>query len=221
MFLEIAAEEAGIGKMIFPRHLLDALGGALELHLQLEHHILVDDDFGCMPRYLSHDIRKILGGDVHLLGIIVDISRLLVIAFHEHHEAVEEFPHPVRFHLVGTVLRIALQIFVEPYEEGLELIEYQLRDAGTVVLLEIESEERKHALDDMGNHGRILPASVLAQGRINRLFQLQTGFAQQRWIIFQHLHFEGRSIHSGTSIPLAGSEKTPSSSPLPHHSETG
>ena len=178
MFLEIAAEEAGIGKMIFPRHLLDALGGALELHLQLEHHILVDDDFGRMARYLPHDIRQILGGDVHLLGIIVDISRFLVIAFHQHHEAVEEFPHPVRFHLVGAVLRIALQIFVEPNEEGLELIEYQLRDAGTVVLLEIEPEEGKHAVDDMGNHGRILPTSVLAQGRINRLFELQTGFAQ-------------------------------------------
>ena len=27
------------------------------------------------------------------------------------------------------------------YEEGLELIEYQLRDTGTVMLLEIESEE--------------------------------------------------------------------------------
>lgn len=59
----------------------------------------------------------------------------------------------------------------------------------------------------MGNHGRILPASVLTQSRINRLFQLQTGFAQQRRIIFQHLHFEGRSIHSGTNIPLAGSRR--------------
>lgn len=168
MFLEIAAEEAGISKMIFPCHLLDALGGALELHLQLEHHILVDDNFGRMTRYLPHDIRKILGGDVHLLGIIVDISRFLVIAFHEHHEAVEEFPHPVRFHLVGTVLRIALQIFVEPYEEGLELIEYQLRDAGTVVLLEIEPEEGKHAVDDMGNHGRILPAPPATRSNRSR-----------------------------------------------------
>lgn len=60
MFLEIATEEAGISKMIFPCHLLDALGGALELHLQLEHHILVDNDFGRMTRYLPPDNCSVL-----------------------------------------------------------------------------------------------------------------------------------------------------------------
>ena len=57
MFLEITAEEAGVCKMIFPRHFLDALRTALELHLELQNHILVDDGLRRMVRYLAHDVR--------------------------------------------------------------------------------------------------------------------------------------------------------------------
>ena len=60
MFLEITAEEAGVCKMIFPCHFLDALRTALELHLELQNHILVDDGLRRMVRYLAHDVRQIL-----------------------------------------------------------------------------------------------------------------------------------------------------------------
>ena len=57
MFFEITAEEAGVCKMIFPCHFLDALRTALELHLELQNHILVDDGLRRMVRYLAHDVR--------------------------------------------------------------------------------------------------------------------------------------------------------------------
>lgn len=74
MFFEISAEETRIRKMIFPCYLLNALAAPLELHLELEDDILIDDGLGRVPRHLPHDIGEILGGDVHEVGIIVDIT---------------------------------------------------------------------------------------------------------------------------------------------------
>ena len=95
MFLEVATEEADICKMVFPGYLLDALRGALELHLELEDDVLLDDGLRGMPRYLAHDVGEILGGNVHQIGIIVDIPRLLVVSFHQHHKPIEEFSHSI------------------------------------------------------------------------------------------------------------------------------
>ena len=126
MSLEIAAEEADIGEMVLPSYLLDALTCAFELHLQLEDDVLVDDGLGGMPRHLAHDVGEILGGDVHLVGIIVDIPRLFVVFLQEHHEAIEQFSNPIRLYIVRAILRISLQVLVEADEECFQLAEHQL-----------------------------------------------------------------------------------------------
>lgn len=59
MLFEVTAEKADIGKMIVPSYFLYALTAAFKLHFELQNNILVDDVFGCVPRYLSHDVGEI------------------------------------------------------------------------------------------------------------------------------------------------------------------
>ena len=95
MFLEIAAEEAGVGKLIFPCYLLDALLAVVELHLYLQRDVLVYDGLWGMARDLFHYICKVFGRDVHELGVVLHISGEFVVALHELHEEVEELSHTV------------------------------------------------------------------------------------------------------------------------------
>lgn len=195
MFFEVSAEEAGIGKMILPGNLLDALRSALELHLGLQDNVLVDDDLGRVTGYLANDVGEIFRGNVHQRGVIVDVAGELVITLHQHHEMIEEFTHTIRLHLVGTILRIALQVLVETNEECLQLAEHQLGDAGAFRLVEINLQQGKHVVDDIGNHGRILAASVFTQGGIHRLLKLQARLTKQGRIVLQHFHLEdGRTF---------------------------
>ena len=119
MLLEISAEETDVGEMKLPCHLLDALRAALELHLELQNHVLVNDGFGSVPRYLTHDICKILGRDIHLSCIIIHISRNLKIPFQQHHKPIEQFSYPIRLHFIRMILRIALKILMKTDEERL------------------------------------------------------------------------------------------------------
>lgn len=184
MSLEIAAEEADIGEMVLPSYLLDALTSALELHLQLENDVLVDDGLGGVSCHLAHDVGEILGGDVHLVGIIVDIPRQFVVFLQEHHEATEQFSNSIRLYVVGTILRISLQVLVEADEECFQLAEYQLGDARAFRLVEIDFEQGKHAVDDVGDHWGVLATAVFSQGGIDGLLQLETCFPKQRRVVF-------------------------------------
>ena len=186
MLLEIEAEEAHIGEMILPRHLLDALRGPFQLHFELENDILVNDCLGSVSRHLTNDIREVFRGDVHMLSIVIHIPRNFEITFHQHHKAVEEFSYPIRFHFVGAILRITLQVFVKTNEKRFQLTKHQLGDASTLRLVEIHLQQGKHRIDDVRHHRRILTATVFSQGRIHRLLQLQACLTKQTRIIFQY-----------------------------------
>lgn len=185
MFLEISTEEAHIGEMILPRHLLDALRSALELHLELEDDILVDNGLGGVARHLANNIREVLRGDIHLFSVVIHIPRNLEVSLHQHHEAIEEFPYPIRFYLVGTILWIALQVFVKTDEESLQLAKYQLGDTGTFRLIEIYLQQGKHSIDDVRHHRRILAAAIFSQGGIYCLLQLQACLTKQGRVILE------------------------------------
>ena len=73
VFLEITAEETGVGEVVFPCNLLDALLAEMELHLQLEDDILVNDGLGSMGSDLAHDIGKVFGRYIHQGSIVIDI----------------------------------------------------------------------------------------------------------------------------------------------------
>lgn len=190
MFLVVAAEEAGIGKVVFPCYLLYALRRALQLRLYLQYDVLVYYRLGRVVGHLAHDVGEILRRDVHLRGVVVDVARQFVVAFHESHEEIEQFAHAVRLHLVGAVVGVALHIFVEADEERLELAVHELGEAGAVGLVEINFQQGEHAVDDMRHHGRVLSASVFAQGRIHGVLQLQACLAQERRAVSEHLHLE-------------------------------
>lgn len=132
-----------------------------------------------MVGHLPHDGCEVLGRDIHLCGVVVHITRQLVVTLHKHHEEVEEFAHTVRLHLVGTVLRIALQILVETDEESLELTKHQLRYAGAVGLVKINSQQCEHAVDDACHDGRVLAATILTKGGVDGLLQLKTCLTQE------------------------------------------
>lgn len=93
--------------------MLDAQTGALELHFQLQDGVLVDDGLGGMLRHLLYDVSKILRCDVHFFSIIPHVARRLIVPFHEHHEAIEQFSDSVGLHFIRPKLRISLQIFMK------------------------------------------------------------------------------------------------------------
>ena len=95
VLLEISAKEADVGKMIFPSHFLDALSATLELHLQLQDDVLVNYGLWCVTCHLTHDVGEIFGSDVHQAGVVADVSRLLIVALHKHHEAIEQLSHSI------------------------------------------------------------------------------------------------------------------------------
>lgn len=179
MFFVVPTEETRVGEVVIPRYLLDALGSALQLHLDLQYDVLVDYCLGRVVGHLPHDGGEVLGRDIHLCGVVVHIARQFVVALHKHHEKVEELAHTVRLHLIGTVLRIALQILMETYEESLELAKHQLRYAGAVGLVEIYSQQRKHAVDDACHDGRVLTATILTKGGVDGLLQLKACLTQE------------------------------------------
>ena len=195
VLLEITAEEAHVGEVIVAGQLLDALRRTLQLHLDLQHGVLVDDALRRMARHLAHDVSEVFRGDAHQGGVVGHVSRPLIIPFEQHHEAAEQLAHPIRLHAIRHGVGVAPQILVKPDEEGLQLIEHQLREAGTLGLLEIDPEQGEHAVDEAADNGRVLPTAILAQGGIDRMLDLQAGLAQERGAVAQQLDLEpiGRS----------------------------
>ena len=52
---------------------------------------------------------------------------------------------------------------MEADEEGFELAEHEAGQAGALCLAEVDTKQLKHAVDDVGDDGRVLAAAVLAQ----------------------------------------------------------
>ena len=121
MTLEVTAEERHVVEVVFPCYFLYALAAGSKLELELQYGVVVDDVLGSLVGHLARNESEVFGCDVHLRGVVSHVARQFVVALHKHHEAVEHFAHTWRLAIAFCSARIALQVFVETYEEGLEL----------------------------------------------------------------------------------------------------
>ena len=190
VLLEITAEEGSVREMKLVRYLLDALGGAAQLQLNLQNDIVIYDDLRGVLRHLNHDVVQVLATYVHLLRIETHIVRLEVVRLHQHHEPVEQLLHPVTPRKHWPAVGIAHQIVMIPQEERLQEQQYHRYGTSASLLIEICRCQTEGVLHHLRQPGLMPLTAVLTHGGVDGLLQLQAGLPEQGHGIREHLHLK-------------------------------